>query len=301
MKFTREELARAVAVLDANDRRFINLVRVAGLDPQCDLVGADLRRVDFGADDYSGFDFAHTDLGGARLERALGLRADMFFNARGDDKTLWPDGLREAIRGFDVAAAARALLLAGRAPRASWRKFIHHLDLSATLEEWNENRNSGMPPPQGSAVAFHRADLLAGLTALQSLDLSFTKVSDVAPLAGLAALQSLSLNGTQVSDVAPLASLAALQSLNLISTKVSDVAPLASLAALQLLNLGGTQVSDVAPLASLAALRTLDLSGTKVSDVAPLAHLRDLKIVSIAGPKPAAKQRRAGSPGQARR
>src|SRR5213078_2078969 len=46
---------------------------------------------------------------------------------------------------------------------------------------------------------------LAGLTALQSLDLSATQVSDLAPLAGLTALQSLDLSRTQVSDLAPLA------------------------------------------------------------------------------------------------
>lgn len=56
---------------------------------------------------------------------------------------------------------------------------------------------------------------LAGLTRLQSLNLSATEVSDAAPLAGLTALQSLSLFATRVSDVAPLAGLAGLQSLDL--------------------------------------------------------------------------------------
>ena len=48
---------------------------------------------------------------------------------------------------------------------------------------------------------------LAGLTALQSLDLDGTQVSDVAPLTGLTALQNLFLTGTQVSNVASLAGL----------------------------------------------------------------------------------------------
>ena len=45
------------------------------------------------------------------------------------------------------------------------------------------------------------------VTALQSLYLGGTQVSDVTPLAGLTALQRLDLRGTQVSDVAPLAGL----------------------------------------------------------------------------------------------
>ena len=52
---------------------------------------------------------------------------------------------------------------------------------------------------------------LAGLTALQTLNLAGTQVSDVTPLAGLTALQTLNLAGTQVSDVTPLAGLTALR------------------------------------------------------------------------------------------
>jgi internalin A len=59
-------------------------------------------------------------------------------------------------------------------------------------------------------------------------------VSDAAPLAGLAALQHLDLTGTQVSDVTPLAGLTALQTLDLARTRVSDVAPLAPINQLEI-------------------------------------------------------------------
>ena len=49
---------------------------------------------------------------------------------------------------------------------------------------------------------------LAGLSALQSLDCSWTEVSDLGPLAGLS-LQSLDCSSTQVSDLGPLAGLSA--------------------------------------------------------------------------------------------
>jgi internalin A len=63
---------------------------------------------------------------------------------------------------------------------------------------------------------------------LQFLEKTF---EDLAPLAGLTALQRLDLDGTQVSDVSPLAGLAALQHLNLDGTQIRDVSPLAGLTA----------------------------------------------------------------------
>ena len=82
------------------------------------------------------------------------------------------------------------------------------------------------------------AAVYAGLTALQSLRLQGTQVSDLTPLAGLAALQSLDLDSTQASDLTPLAGLTALQSLNLYSTQVSDLAPLNVLASLKFIAVG---------------------------------------------------------------
>jgi internalin A len=83
-------------------------------------------------------------------------------------------------------------------------------------------------------IASHHSKIsmsrLAHLTALQTLDLTGTEVSDVTPLAHLTALQTLDLSNTEISDLTPLAHLTALQSLDLNYTRVSDVAPLADLA-----------------------------------------------------------------------
>ena len=115
-----------------------------------------------------------------------------------------------------------------------------------------------------------------GLSALQTLNVWGTQVSDLAPLAGLSALQTLDVSGTQVSDLAPLAGLvepAAERSGCLRRTQVTDLAPLAGLSALQTLNVSGTQVTDLAPLAGLSALQTLDVSGTQVTDLSALVPL----------------------------
>ncbi len=124
---------------------------------------------------------------------------------------------------------------------------------------------------------------IAGLTALQSLDLSGTRVADLAPLTKLTSLQRLDLDGTRVADLAPLAGLTALRHLDLDGTQIADLAPLAGLTALQDLSLNRTPVADLAPLAGLTALQDLDLDGTPVADLAPLAGLTALQSLWLDG------------------
>ena len=56
-----------------------------------------------------------------------------------------------------------------------------------------------------------------------------TQVSDVAPLAGMSALQTLNISNTHVTDLAPLAGLSALQTLDISGTQVTDLSELFSL------------------------------------------------------------------------
>ena len=115
------------------------------------------------------------------------------------------------------------------------------------------------------------------------LDLSRTRIDDIAPLADLIELQSLSLWGTTVSDLTPLANLTALQRLDLDGTLVSDLTPLSNLIGLQWLHLDGTPVSDLSPLSNLIGLQWLHLSGTTVSDLTPLSNLIGLQWLHLDG------------------
>ncbi len=120
-------------------------------------------------------------------------------------------------------------------------------------------------------------------------------LADLAPLAGLSALQWLDVSSTQVTDLAPLAGLSAVRTLDVSNTQVTDLTPLAGLSALQTLDVGGTQVSDLAPLSGLFALQALYVRGTQVTDLAPLSGLsalRDAKCRGHAGHRPCA----AGGP-----
>ena len=105
-------------------------------------------------------------------------------------------------------------------------------------------------------VKLSRNDGLIGISSwsvlknLTTLDLSWTKVSDVSPLSTLKSLTVLNLMNTEVSDVSPLRNLTNLTTLDLSQTPVSDASPLKELKNLTTLNLSQTPVSDVSPLRS---------------------------------------------------
>ena len=119
------------------------------------------------------------------------------------------------------------------------------------------------------------------LIELRSLRLWRTTVSDLVPIANLTRLQHLNFNRTPISDLSPLANLTDLESLELRQTSVSDVTPLVNLTGLQRLNLDGTQVSDLSPLANLTGLQHLNLGGTLISDIFPLTNLTALRSLEL--------------------
>lgn len=103
------------------------------------------------------------------------------------------------------------------------------------------------------------AEALKLLPTLQSVDLSFTRVFDLAPFEGLDHLRSLKLRHTPVESVAPLADLPALVHLDIAHTAVSDIAPLGSLPALETLDLRATGVTDLAALVGVTSLREVTI------------------------------------------
>ena len=82
---TSKIAARLVAVLEAETTSFTTLAALGQLDPKRSFVNADLRGIDFGADDLAGYDFSGADLRGANLTCAL--TTDLIWSAA----TKWPD------------------------------------------------------------------------------------------------------------------------------------------------------------------------------------------------------------------
>jgi hypothetical protein len=154
---------------------------------------------------------------------------------------------------------------------------------------------------------------LAILPALQTLDLSYTDITDFHPLSSLTTLRFLDLKGTNIKNIAPLSSLRALQSLNLGRTQVSSLndrdnpasgmrlgladidlrkrsplsfevsGPISLIQTLQTLDLSDTQVSDLRPLSFLHGIQTINIARTRVTDLTPLAALPKLKHLNRTG------------------
>jgi tetratricopeptide (TPR) repeat protein len=109
MNFSEDEIDRMHAVLVAETRSFVELVRIAGLDPALDLVGTDLSGVHFRQDNLAGFDFAGANLKGANLSLAKGLHPSMFYCALYDESTQWPVGFQIEGSGNSLIGSDRSL------------------------------------------------------------------------------------------------------------------------------------------------------------------------------------------------
>ncbi len=104
-----------------------------------------------------------------------------------------------------------------------------------------------------------------------ALDLSGTKVVDLAPLAG-APLAALNLSGcAELKVIAPLRELK-LDRLELSGTGVSDLTPLRDMKSLETLYIPGSQVTDLSPLSGLR-LKSVNFSQCAVTDLTPIRHM----------------------------
>ena len=72
-------------------------------------------------------------------------------------------------------------------------------------------------------------DEITELHELRELDISWTRVADLAPLSGLCRLQSLACNATRIADLSAIAELQDLQHLNVSHTRIEDLSPLVDL------------------------------------------------------------------------
>lgn len=127
-------------------------------------------------------------------------------------------------------------------------------------------------------------DALAGLPAVQVLELFETRIADLAFVRDLHQLRELWVPGSRITSVAPLAGLTRLQVLNISNTQVRDLGPLADLRALRELYASRTAVHDLTPLAGLTRLRTLAIHHTPVHDLSPVQGLPDLTDLGTSDP-----------------
>lgn len=121
----------------------------------------------------------------------------------------------------------------------------------------------------------------AGLTKLQSLCVTGTKVSDLSPLAALSDLRFLSLSNAAIKDIKPLQSLKQLVSLDLSSNSIEDLSGLKGLSLLSVLSLQNNQITDIGALQALVKINTLYLTNNNIADAAALRYLFKLTHLDI--------------------
>lgn len=323
MKFSPDELRRIVAVLDAKIASFVELSKLAGLDPACDFRGANLRFVNFGEDDLSDFDFSEADLRGANLSAAKGLsRLKMDAATKTDDLTRFPanwpkpsDQPAEADRKSDDAPASGApdaahgrhmpdvsnyqmtLLELGEEPAFylfDGEAIPYHVVKETTSLDlnWQSYAHIGSGFHRDRARQFNGFHRISELKSLKNLTLDNTQIADLSALESCSRLVSLSLKHcANVQDISPVSKLVALATLSLDWTSVQDLSPLADLQALQDLSLVGCSVTDISPLQHLSNLRRLDISYTAIGDIAPLLQLKKLSELKVQNAKVAGSQR----------
>jgi hypothetical protein len=175
------------------------------------------------------------------------------------------------------------MILAGRAPKPSWRPWIKDLNFtSESLSELSPLADlSSLKTLALDRTLVEKLGPLRDLTSLQTLNLDRTGVIDLGPIANLPSLKILILSRTKARDLTPLVKLSELLTLVLDGTSVADLESIAGLRKLQRLSLNDTQVSDIASLSGLISLQTLMLSRTRVLNLSPLTNLSALKVLDL--------------------
>ena len=116
---------------------------------------------------------------------------------------------------------------------------------------------------------------------INSINLSYSRVTKLPSLDKLTALQSLDLTATGVRKLPSLDKLTGLKVLDLSRSNVSTLPSLDKLTALQVLVLRSTDVSTLPSLDKLTALKILDISHSNVNRLPSLDKLTSLEILGL--------------------
>lgn len=176
---------------------------------------------------------------------------------------------------------------------------------SATIKGWEVSKNLGAPnkfnelPIKISNLTNlkilriggdHRtpwniSDLspIAGMTGLQSLYLSYNRLTEVGFLRELTGLQSLDLSYNKIIDVSILRDRISLKSLIISHNKLTDLSFLRRLTGLEYLDFSYNQLTNLGFLSKLTGLKFLDFSQNQLTDVGHLRGLVGLEFLYLSG------------------
>ena len=150
-----------------------------------------------------------------------------------------------------------------------------------TLEDLS--RMNYLTSLQCNGVAVDSLQYLSGLTLLQDVDLSGSRLDkvDLSILATLPDLKTLNLSNCRLASIAGLQGCPALTVLQLDNNTLRNLSPLSGLKTLKELYLQHNAVVDLSALKDLTELQILDLSYNSVTSFAPAANLKNLTWLSV--------------------
>ncbi len=195
---------------------------------------------------------------------------------------------------------------------SSWSKFEQDSNQWKSIEsipneepiwlEWESN-------PSAFGGIYTLAKIKAAfLSSSDSLDLSYSKISSLAPMAKLTNLRELNIEGNQVADLSPLVTLENLEQLNASSNLIQNISPLDQISTLTHITLNDNEIDDTIQTAfqqignlknlkelnlarnnlnsvegssSFTQLEKLDLNGNSITNADPLGSLDSLKVLDL--------------------
>lgn len=153
------------------------------------------------------------------------------------------------------------------------------------LEEWEtSNYDEGTAGTISSLVGMQH------FVNLRTFKATYNEISDLTPLAGLEALEELNLDKNRITDLTPLRNHPSLRVLELwdngperdnYEVGLSDISDVATIPTLEELYLSDNPIGDISALAELENLRVLFLIRAQVESISPLSGLTGLQVLRL--------------------
>lgn len=153
-----------------------------------------------------------------------------------------------------------------------------------SITDWNTGHHIGLPGSIASLVGMQH------FRNLQTFSAHWNQIDDLTPLAGLTALEELNLDKNRITDLSPLTGHPSLRILevwdngpvrDLGTDGISDLSPLATIPTLEQLFLSENNISDLTPLAGLTSLTLIYLIANDIEDITPFANLTNLRVLRL--------------------
>ncbi len=124
-------------------------------------------------------------------------------------------------------------------------------------------------------------NVLGGLTALETLDLSENDLTSISVLSNLTSLRYLYLNSNSITDISALSGASELIMLDASNNFISEIPDLSASTKLETLVIAGNTVSDLGAVHNLTGLIYLNISSNNIKNAKTLSALTHLKSLYI--------------------